>query len=136
VKRADGGTFPPEGEVTLLLPSGARGPAFLLTENFVAIKTYNDSDPYALAVAHLADRLRGGKPFVGKWPNEDPQLSRKERVGLQHKLKELGYTVKDFAGRLDFDMRDAIRAEQKKLGMLPDGHPTKELLTRMGVQVP
>lgn len=136
LKRADGGTFPAQGDATLLLPSGARGPAFLLTENFVAIKTYNDSDPYALAVAHLADRLRGGKPFVSKWPADDPQLSRRERIGLQHKLKALGYTVRDFAGRLDFDMRDAIRAEQNKLGITPDGHPTKDLLARMGVQVP
>jgi lytic murein transglycosylase len=136
VKRADGGTFPAEGDATLLFPSGARGPAFLLTENFVAIKTYNDSDPYALAVAHLADRLRGGRPLQTAWPADDPQLSRKERVGLQHKLKELGYTVRDFAGRLDFDMRDAIRVEQNKRGMRPDGHPTKELLERFGIQVP
>src|SRR4051812_31767578 len=59
-RRADGGAFPRDGEGFLLFPSGASGPAFLATSNFVAIKRYNNSDTYALAVGHLADRMHGG----------------------------------------------------------------------------
>ena len=37
-------------------------------------------------------------------------------------------------GHIDFDLRDNIRAEQKKLGMLPDGHPTYVFLDKLGVK--
>ena len=59
-------------------------------------------------------------------------LSREDRIALQKKIAGLGYKVRDFQGRIDFDLRDAIRIEQKKLGLHPDGHPTAELLTRLG----
>ena len=58
-RRTDSGAFP-AGDAYLLFPAGERGPAFLVTDNYVVIKRYNFSDPYALAVAHLADRMRGG----------------------------------------------------------------------------
>ena len=45
----------------------------------------------------------------------------------------LGYKVNDFEGHIDFDLRDNIRAEQKKLGMPPDGNPTVALLEKLGV---
>ena len=38
-------------------------------------------------------------------------------------------------GHIDFDLRDNIRAEQKKIGMLPDGSPTAALLDKLGVKV-
>lgn len=130
-RRADGSALPDRHEAYLLFPSGARGPAFLVTENFVAIKRYNISDVYALAVGHLADRLRGGRPLVGRWPDNDPQLSRAERVRIQRKLAELGYKVNDFYGRIDFDQRDAIRELQAKFGLRADGHPGPEFVDRL-----
>jgi len=136
VRRADGDTLPGTGNAILFFPSGAAGPAFLVTENFVVIKQYNNSDAYALAVAHLADRLRGRGPIRAAWPLDDRQLSRDARIALQHKLAELGYDVHDFEGRIDFDLRDAIREMQVKFAMLPDGHPTAALLDRLGVKVP
>jgi membrane-bound lytic murein transglycosylase B len=136
VRRADGGRFPANGEAILFFPSGAAGPGFLVTENFVAIKQYNNSDAYALAVAHLADRLHGLRPFLSAWPADDQQLSREARIALQRKLAGLGYAVDDFEGRIDFDLRDAIRKEQVKFGMLPDGHPTVALLARLGIKSP
>lgn len=130
-QRADGGALPDRHDAYLLFPSGARGPAFLVTENFVAIKRYNNSDVYALAVGHLADRLHGGRPIAGRWPDSDPQLSRADRMRIQRKLAELGYKVSDFHGRIDFDQRDAIRDLQAKAGMRPDGHPGPEFLERL-----
>jgi membrane-bound lytic murein transglycosylase B len=136
VRRADKEALPGAGDAILFFPSGATGPAFLVTENFVVIKQYNNSDAYALAVASLADRLRGRGPIRTAWPLDDRQLSRDARIALQHKLSDLGYDVHDFEGRIDFDLRDAIREMQVKYAMLPDGHPTVALLDRMGVKVP
>ncbi|HEY1544699.1 MAG TPA: lytic murein transglycosylase [Xanthobacteraceae bacterium] len=135
VRRADGGALPLEGDGFLLFPSGAAGLAFLVTGNFNVIKLYNNSDVYALAVGHLADRMHGGAPFRAAWPKDDPQLSRAARMALQHKLADLGYPVHDFAGRLDFGQRDAIRAVQAKFGMVPDGQPTPALMVRLGLNV-
>jgi membrane-bound lytic murein transglycosylase B len=135
VRRADGGALPGSGATAyLLFPSGATGPAFLVTENFNVIKRYNNSDVYALAVAHLADRIEGASRFRSAWPTQDPQLSRNQRIALQKRLTELGYIVRDFQGRLDFDIRDAVRVEQRKLGLRPDGHPTAALLERIGAR--
>ena len=135
VRRADGGALPRTGDGFLLFPSGAGGPAFLVTANFNVIKLYNNSDVYALAVGHLGDRMHGGAPFRTAWPKDDPQLSRNARMALQHKLAGLGYPVHDFAGRLDFDQRDMIRELQAKFGMVPDGQPTPALMARLGLSV-
>ncbi|MGB9394061.1 MAG: peptidoglycan-binding protein, partial [Pseudolabrys sp.] len=107
---------------------------FIVTENFDVLKEYNNSDAYAIAVGHLADRIHGGGLIKTPWPKDDRQLSRDARIALQKKLSELGYKVKDFEGHIDFDLRDNIRAEQKKFGMLPDGNPTAALLDKLGVK--
>ena len=136
VRRADGKPFPPSGPGILFFPSGANGPAFLATENYAVLKEYNNSDPYAIAVGHLADRINGAQPIKAAWPADDRPLSRDARIALQKKLSALGYKVLDFEGHIDFDLRDNIRAEQAKLGMLPDGNPTAALLEKLGVKAP
>jgi lytic murein transglycosylase len=133
VRRADGKPFPPSGPGILFFPSGANGPAFIVTENYAALKEYNNSDPYAIAVGHLADRMNGGPPIKAAWPADDHPISRDARIALQKKLSALGYKVNDFEGHIDFDLRDNIRAEQVKLGMLPDGNPTAAFLEKLGV---
>ena len=135
VSRADGKPFPVSGQGILFFPSGAGGPGFIVTENFDVLKEYNNSDAYAIAVGHLADRIRGGELIRTPWPGDDRQLSRDARVALQNKLAALGYKVNEFEGHIDFDLRDNIRAEQKKLGMVPDGHPTSALLEKLGASV-
>ena len=133
VHRIDGIQLPKQGDAILFFPSGARGPAFLITDNFVVIKRYNNSDVYALAATHLADRIRGRGPIQGQWPTDDRQLSMAERIALQKKLSELGYPVRNFTGHFDFDLRDAVRDVQVKAGQVPDGHPTPALLSYAGV---
>lgn len=134
VRPADGRPFPADGNAILFFPSGAAGPAFLVTENFLVIKEFNNSDVYALAVGHLADRMRGLGPIRAAWPADDHPLPRPARIALQKKLAELGYAVRDFEGHIDFDLRDMIREVQVKLDMLPDGHPTAALLDRLGAK--
>jgi peptidoglycan lytic transglycosylase B len=133
VRRADGKAFPTSGQGILFFPSGAGGPGFIVTENFDVLKEYNNSDAYAVAVGHLADRIQGGDLIKTPWPKDDRQLSRDARVALQKRLAALGYKVNEFDGHIDFDLRDNIRVEQKKLGMVPDGNPTPALLEKLGV---
>src|SRR6202051_1620199 len=135
-ERLDGGRWPDAGDAILFFPSGAPGPAFLVARNFVVLKTYNNSDAYALAVAHLADRLHGAGPFRSAWPINDVQPSRTERIALQKKLASLGYKVADFDGHFDFDLRDDIRKLQVSHGMSPDGQPSRAFLDRLGLLVP
>jgi membrane-bound lytic murein transglycosylase B len=132
LRRPDGAALPLEGNGILFFPSGANGPAFLVTDNFMVLKLYNNSDVYALAAGYLADRIRGEGPIRAAWPQDDPQLGREQRMALQRKLAELGYKVRDFEGRIDFDLRDVVREQQVKFGMVPDGHPTATLLDRLG----
>lgn len=123
VRRADGRAMPQQCEGILFFPSGIRGPAFLVTENFNVLKTYNTSDVYALAIGHLADRMRGGASIAGRWPDDDLQLSREARQRMQKRIAELGYKVSNFEGLIDFELRVAIRDIQAKAGQVPDGYP-------------
>jgi lytic murein transglycosylase len=133
VRRADGKAFPQKGDGILFFPAGANGPAFLVTENYAVLKEYNNSDAYAIAVGHLADRMAGGAPIKAAWPTDDRPLPREARIALQKKLASLGYKVTDFEGHVDFDLRDNIRQEQRKLGMIPDGNPTLALVSKLGI---
>ena len=135
LRRADAGTFPTAGNAILLFPSGAAGPAFLVTDNFIVLKQFNNSDAYALAVAELSDRLHGLPPVHAGWPVDDFQPSRDQRVALQRRLAQLGYKVADFDGHFDFELRDAVRDLQRRFGMIPDGHPSRDFLDRAGVHV-
>lgn len=132
VRRADGGALPAheyaDSTAYLVFLSGARGPAFLVTGNFVAIKQYNNSDVYALAVLLLSDRLAGREPMRGRWPENEYPLSREHRIELQRALAAAGYKVNEFEGHIDFDLRDAMRDVQLMADMVPDGNPTLELL--------
>ena len=135
-RRADGQPFPRDGNGILFFPAGAKGPAFIVTPNFDVLKAYNNSDAYAIAVGHLADRMQGGSPVRAAWPKDDRPLPREARIALQKKLAALGYKVNEFEGHVDFDLRDNIRVEQKKLGMVPDGNPTLAFLQKLGVKMP
>ncbi|WP_459617921.1 lytic murein transglycosylase [Bordetella sp. 2513F-2] len=120
--RADGGTLPAgDTPAALLLPAGPQGPAFLVTRNFDAIYSYNAAESYALAIAHLSDRLRGGGPFVQPWPTDDPGLSRAERRELQQRLIDRGYDIGKPDGIIGARTRQALQAIQREHGLPADG---------------
>jgi lytic murein transglycosylase len=136
-KRSDGAALPDTADDAILFfPSGAGGPAFLVTQNFIVIKQYNNSDAYALAVGLFSDRLRGLAPFHTPWPANDFQPSRGQRVALQRRLAALGFKVDDLNGHIDFALRDAIRQMQHRFGMVADGYPGRVFLQRVGVTAP
>jgi lytic murein transglycosylase len=130
--RPNGQAFPrPAERAYLLVPAGARGPAFLMLNNFRVIMRYNPAEAYALAIGHLGDRLRGGEPFAQGWPREERALSRTERYELQQLLASRGFDVGEPDGMLGGKSRAAIRDFQKRTGLVPDGFASNSLLDRL-----
>jgi membrane-bound lytic murein transglycosylase B len=125
--RAEG--YPrPEDNAVLLAPAGASGPAFLMLRNHYVIKRYNNATSYALAVGHLADRLRGGDRFAQTWPESDRPLSRDESAELQQHLARYGFYDGAIDGELGPRSKAAIRAYQMRVGMVADGFAGVRLL--------
>lgn len=119
------------GQASVLLPAGHRGPAFLVFDNFRTVMRYNNSTSYALAICHLAERLRGGGPILAAWPIADRPLSRSERFELQRLLSDHHYLDGVVDGMIGPVTRRAIRQFQAQARLPADGYPTVELLDRL-----
>ncbi len=129
VRAADARAFPSKGDATLFLPSGAGGPAFLLSENYWVLKAYNNSDSYALSLALLADRIHGAGALHTAWPAQEKILSRAEKTEVQQLLTAGGYYRGVIDGRLGPASRDAIHAFQRAVGLKPaDGYGSDAVL--------
>jgi membrane-bound lytic murein transglycosylase B len=136
VQTADGAALPEGSDpASLYLPAGARGPAFMLFENFRVIMKYNNAASYALAVGMLAGRMAGAKPFVANWPRNERPLSREERSQFQNDLKTLGYDPGDTDGVLGRKTRLALKQYQKSKNLPADGFPTTALLASLDTDV-
>jgi membrane-bound lytic murein transglycosylase B len=132
IRRPSGQPFPrPNDTAFLLVPAGVQGPGFLMLTNFRAIMKYNPAEAYALAIGHLADRLRGGAPFSQDWPRYERVLSRLERLELQQLLARHGYDVGEPDGQLGLRTRAAIRDFQAKNGRIPDGFASAGILDQL-----
>ena len=132
IRRPNGQPFPrSEDNAFLLIPAGVQGPGFLMLANFSVIMKYNPAEAYALAIGHLADRLRGGGPFVQEWPRYERVLSRTERLELQQLLTRHGYDVGEPDGHLGLKTRTAIRDFQAKNGRIPDGFASAGVLDQL-----
>jgi membrane-bound lytic murein transglycosylase B len=122
-----------EGNGAIYLPAGARGPAFLVFDNFKVILKYNNAASYALAVSLLADRIKGAGPVVASWPRDEQPLSRDARMAFQTYLAKLGYDIGKIDGILGKKARAALRDWQKAHGVPADGFPTADLLSRVAL---
>jgi membrane-bound lytic murein transglycosylase B len=132
IRRAGGKAFPRAADrAYLLVPAGAQGPGFLMLQNFRVIMKYNPAEAYALAIGYLADRLRGGEPFVQAWPRHERVLTRAERYELQQHLAARGYDVGEPDGRLGGKTRSALRNFQSSVGEVPDGFASAAVLERL-----
>lgn len=128
LRRADGLAFPHPGDKAYLyLPAGTEGPAFLLGRNFRSIMRYNPARKYALAVGHLADRLRDEGALLS-WPDGARPLAEAHRKELQRLLAARGYDIGKVDGILGPRTRAAIRDYQEEKRRRADGLPTPELL--------
>ncbi|MDR6841702.1 glucose-6-phosphate 1-epimerase [Pseudoxanthomonas sacheonensis] len=130
ITRVDGTPLPAsDAQAGVLLPAGATGPAFLVFRNFDAIYSYNAAESYALAIATLSDRLRGGGALITPWPTDDPGLGRGERKQLQLLLLARGHAIGEADGMIGTLTRRAIVAEQQRLGLQPqDGRAGRKIL--------
>jgi len=133
VLRADGspliqGNLSESSQAGLMMPAGENGPLFLVFKNFDAIYSYNAAESYALAIAHLSDRLQGKGGFSTAWPTDDAGTSRAERREIQQYLLNKGYDIGNVDGLIGDKTRQAIRQEQMKLGLSPTGRAGQVVL--------
>jgi membrane-bound lytic murein transglycosylase B len=132
VVRADGAAFArPDDKAKLTVPVDG-GPAFLIGQNFSAVMSYNPAFSYALAVVHLADRIRGDGPFVHPFPGSERLMTLAEVQELQLRLTKLGFDTDGSDGRVGRDTQRAVRDFQKKVGLAPaDGYAGLKVLARL-----
>lgn len=132
VRRANGDRLP-ESQYAgpILMPAGYRAPAFLLYPNFKIIKRWNNSNLYAIAVGHLADRIVGRGPFVKPRPPGEEPLRREEVEEIQRRLAMLGFDAGEPDGIVGPMTRAAARDFQRSVGMPADGYPNLDLLERL-----
>lgn len=138
VTRIDGTPLPvADAQAGVLIPAGVLGPAFLVFRNFDAIYSYNAAESYALAIATLSDRLRGGAALVTPWPTDDPGLGRDERKQLQTLLLARGHAIGAADGMIGTLTRRAIVVEQQRLGLQPqDGRAGLKILQALRLDGP
>jgi membrane-bound lytic murein transglycosylase B len=133
VFRAGGKPYPrPTDRAYLLVPAGATGPAFLMLNNFRVLMKYNPAEAYALAIGHLADRMRGEGPLIAAWPRHERVLTGAERYELQEHLVRRGFDIGgEPNGRISARSRNAIKSFQVSQGIVPDGFASVGLLERL-----
>jgi hypothetical protein len=99
------------------------GPAFLLGPNFYAVRSYNPSMNYALAICHLGDRILGAPPFIQPFPGSERVLTLAEVQAMQTRLTRAGFDTGGTDGRVGNDTMTAVRNYQLKMGIEPaDGY--------------
>ena len=127
VRRADGGPLPAQDVMaSVVLPAGAKGPAFLVYDNYRATLKYNRSAFYAIAIGHLADRLSGAGGLSTP-PSESDPLRREDVMALQEGLVTLGF-LKSADGVMGSATRQAIRAFQLANNLAPDGYADRAVI--------
>ena len=131
VVKADGSPLPESGDGRLLVLAGLNGPVFLVTSNFDAIKTYNNSTAYALSVGLLGDAVSGRPGLVAQWPTRDHPLTAAQIQKLQTQLKKMGYDVGRVDGKIGDTLRSAISTYQERNGLPPDGYANQTLFSRV-----
>ncbi|MEM8731979.1 MAG: lytic murein transglycosylase [Pseudomonadota bacterium] len=106
----------------LKLPAGTKGPAFLVTDNFYAIKAYNESDLYVLFIGNLADRYGRGGTFRAAWQPVSG-FSPRDVQTMQERLIALGHDVGGADGLVGFRTRVSIGRWQESQGITPTCYP-------------
>jgi lytic murein transglycosylase len=132
VTRADGQPFPqPNASAKLWVPVPG-GPNFLLGPNFYAVRSYNPSMNYALAICHLGDRILGAPPFIHPFPGSERALTLAEVQEMQIRLTKAGFDTGGTDGRVGNESMQAIRDYQLKMGLSPaDGYGGLTVLARL-----
>jgi membrane-bound lytic murein transglycosylase B len=137
IVRVNGEAYPRlSDKASLFSPEGVRGPSFLVLNNFRAILHYNVAKSYALAVGHLADRIRGGGHFVHAWPTDETHLSLEQRTEFQRLLIAQGLMSGEPDGVIGPATLEAVKTYQRSKGLGVDGYPSLTLLKRLQSEPP
>lgn len=131
VQSMDRAPLPALADSSILLPAGARGPAFLVGPNFRTILRYNNSTSYALAVGLLAQRLADSPAVQTTWPRDLQALTRSQLLALQTVLNARGFDSGTPDGMMGPATQRGVRQYQRSLGLPADGYPTLDLLQRL-----
>jgi lytic murein transglycosylase len=132
VQRADGQPFPQPGASAQMWVPVPGGPAFLLGPNFYAVRSYNPSMNYALAICHLGDRILGAPAFLQPFPGSERALTLAEVQEVQTRLTKAGFDTGGTDGRVGNDTMKAVKDYQTKMGLLPaDGYGGLKVLARL-----
>jgi membrane-bound lytic murein transglycosylase B len=132
VTRANGQAFDAPNVTARLWTPVPRGPSFLLSKNFDAVKSYNPSMSYTLAVVLLGDRIRGDGPLAQIFPGGERTPTLAEVQEIQRRLTEVGFNAGTPNGRIGRETTQAILAYQRKVKLEPaDGYAGLKLLARL-----
>ncbi|PYF12107.1 lytic murein transglycosylase [Rhodobacter viridis] len=114
---------------SVLLPMGRKGPAFLAYPNFKVLFEWNQSFVYVTTAAYFATRLEGAPRIDPR--NAEPGLAPAQMKALQARLQALRHDVGPIDGILGEKTREAVQAEQSRLGLPADAWPTAALLAAL-----
>jgi membrane-bound lytic murein transglycosylase B len=115
---------------SVIVPSGANGPAFVVYQNFNVIMGWNRSEYYALAVGRLADRINGGGG-LRVMPPDDERLTIDTVQWVQSALNQLGYDAGPADGILGTRTKRALRDLQQEKGWVADGYLSDAMLVQL-----
>jgi len=115
-------------KASVLIPAGHKGPAFMIYDNFKIIMRWNNSESYAIAVGHLADRILGTGSLVQPLPKLE-NYQRSDMVALQNALNAMGIDVGKADGIFGSATRNGIQTFQSANEMIADGFPSPEVFS-------
>jgi len=131
VRDMNGAKVPNHGAASILIPAGAKGPAFMVFKNFTVISRYNNSVLYVIGIGHLSDRLIGGPVIKGNFPPDALGMTIGDRKELQQRLTDAGFDTDGADGVIGTNTRKAISAYQQASGLEVTGIPSVALLQRL-----
>ncbi|MBP7900388.1 MAG: lytic murein transglycosylase [Gammaproteobacteria bacterium] len=117
--------------VSLVLPAGYEGPAFVIWPNFNVIKRWNNSTNYALSVGLLAQKLSGQSGMSLKAPANTKPWPKTFMVQLQQTLTDRGYDTGGVDGWFGSKSTQALRQFQKANQLPADGYPNQATLQKL-----
>ncbi|MDG1420508.1 MAG: lytic murein transglycosylase [Tateyamaria sp.] len=112
---------------TIIQPQ-ADGPRFSTTANFQVIKSYNNSDAYAIGVGHLADRIAGAAGLRTSFPPDEYGMTKNDRIALQKSLTKSGFDTGGSDGVIGPKTIQAISDYQRSRGLAVTGKPTLSMI--------
>ena len=123
--------LPDDEMVSIILPEGRKGAAYLIRENFRKIMNWNRSENYALAIGVLADYIETDAKWKPVEMNPAVRVKTDDVLKIQAFINKLGWFKLDEDGMLGSKTRNAIKKVQEKANMPQDGYPDYQLLQKI-----